>query len=182
MEINEYLKSVIYDEEKCKNCTKKLENDGHEFFRSEYPCTLKNEILLELIQSSRKSKVLQRFLASFAYCLKAEEVTPQIFKLFLKYKGKFRDTILMALSHAPLSVYQLQILAKLNIDDAAFCQLVLLYCKIDCFSENDLLNLLQENISNKEQLPHLYQALSKDVLVSARKIKIVETFIGRIRK
>ena len=178
MEINEYLKSLLHDEGECAKCTSKLEKDGHEFFRGKYSGTLHNEVLLNIIQSSRKNKVLQRFLATFAYCLKADEVTPEIFELFLKYKGKFKDTILMALSHAPLSIYQLQILTRLDIDDAAFCQLVLIVCKNDCFSKNDLLKLLQENVANKSQFSFLYDEISKDKTIDTAKIKTLKSFIS----
>ena len=177
MEINKYIKELINNEKECDIITDKLINDGFDFFREEHLGFIQEETLLMLIQKSKRSKVLQCFLANLSYCLTADEVTPQIFELLLKFKGKFKSTILMALSHAPLSIYQLQTLSKFNIDDQAFCQLVLVFCRNDCFSKNDLINLLQKNIANKSQLPCLYEEICKDNSFDATKIELLRNFL-----
>lgn len=139
--INNFISAILSDKKICNVYCNDID-DGAEYLQNIHNDLIKEELLLKLINMSSHSSNYSGFLSDLSICLKKEEVTPLVFDKFISLKGKYRNSILSGLGHCPLSYYQLMKLNELHIDEA-LTQLLIIHMESDCFSNYDIIKLLE---------------------------------------
>lgn len=102
--------------------------------------------LLTLIRESYTSSAVAGFLANVLYYVDSQGLTDEVFQRLLHFPyKKMRRTFLVAISHSPISLYQLEVICKLQICTEAYAQLLQHTALNRCFTLIDVQKLVAEN-------------------------------------
>lgn len=116
--------------------------DGCEDFAITYDGIIDESLLLKLIKKCRFNIDAMNFLNALVFYLEPVEITPTVFQSLLKTRKSYRKSVLIGLAHCQLSVFQLDILNQLKIDDA-LVNLLRIYILNNDFTEYDLFHILK---------------------------------------
>ena len=126
------------------------------------------ESLRLLIRRSYTSRSVAGFLASILYFVDSDVLTDDVFQTLLHYpQKKLRRTFLVAISHCPISLYQLEAICKQRICSEAYAQLLWCAATNDCFTLLDVQRIVTENRQFRECVD--YSRLVQDPTVSKSK-------------
>lgn len=102
--------------------------------------------LLTLIRESYTSSAVAGFLANVLYYVDSQGLTDEVFQKLLHFPyKKMRRTFLVAISHCSISLYQLEVICKLQICTEAYAQLLQHTALNRCFTLIDVQKLVAEN-------------------------------------
>lgn len=116
--------------------------DGCEEFAITYDGVIDESLLLKLIKKSIFNIDAMKFLNALVFYLEPAEITPTVFQSLLKTRISYRRSVLIGLAHCQLSVFQLDILNQVKIDDA-LVKLLKIYILNNDFTEYDLFHILK---------------------------------------
>lgn len=136
------LVEYVLNNPKCGEPYTKWLLDGCEDFATKYDGVIDESLLLKLIKKSKYNIDAMRFLNALVLYLEPAEITPTVFQSLLKTRMSYRKSVLIGLAHCQLSVFQLDILNQVNIDDA-LVKLLRVYILNNDFTEYDLFHILQ---------------------------------------
>lgn len=121
-------------------------NSTRDYWEQQIKGIVSTETLLALIRESYTSASVAGFLASVLFFVDSNVLTDEVFQelLHFPYK-KMRRTYLVAISHCPISVYQLESICKLQICSEAYAQLIWHAATNGCFTLVDIQRIVAEN-------------------------------------
>lgn len=126
-----------------RRCRNIIEN--YDYF-DEVQGTLNSEHAKQLICKSYRYKMLAHILPSLLYFSDEHTITDEVFWMICHYIRKdVRRSMLVALAHCPISIYQLQSICEKNVCFEAFATLLYIYATNKCFTATDLKVLICEN-------------------------------------
>lgn len=123
-------------------------SNGNQFedYFEKFTGFLSSQVAIRLLQQSKKSKNVRRYLSQFFYFCNTDTMTNQVFSFIKNYPNtKIRKSLYVAISHCDISLYQLQFINDEILCLEAFARLLDYYLHYDCFTHFDLDYLLKNN-------------------------------------
>lgn len=102
-------------------------------------------VLRSVIKKAKWNRKIRLMLPDILAYADKTSLDDENFQMLLKFKGDFRNTCLSQIGHLELPFYQMYILNKYPLGYEAFCRLFDNICHYECFTEEDMLRILENN-------------------------------------
>lgn len=168
----QYIEKAINNKKYCRTLCEELEANKSYFYDAEG--FISEETLFTLIELSNDNDFAY-LLSTLSPFLKREEVTPESFKRIMQMNSSWKNSILIGLCHANLSLYQLNELYLLNIDNNPMLAMLKILLKENCFTAFDVFHLITSNLDNLEDIKYLCDNFL-DFEIEEKKKKILQQF------
>lgn len=143
MDINYYSLALIKSRKFFKSeCRKYVDNS---YSLEDMSGALAPDVLYQVLKAARKSRRLRTLLPELLWYADANSMTDANFELILALPKLCRNNCIGTLGHQSLAFYQMQILNTYPQSYEAFSWLFDRICGFECFTEKDMLRLLERN-------------------------------------
>lgn len=171
-DISEFVEHIVTlpPKEMAKTC--KAINATVDYFEEQQLVgVVSTESLRLLIRRSYTSRNVAGFLATVLYFVNADVLTDDVFQKLLHFpQKKLRRTFLVAISHCPISLYQLNAICEEQVCSEAYAQLLWYAATNDCFTLLDIQRIVAKNRQFRGCVDYL--GLAKDPAVSKPKQRL----------
>ena len=184
MDINVFLSSALTKVKQDKNYKNILyevmaqysDIDDCKNNRCPYSGQLSSGVLSLLLLADCKKIGLE--LANWALSIFAgpHTVDREAFRIIMRLKGRLGRSMRMMLPHIPLSFYQIYELSKTADGGMALDILLPLMCKEDIFTNEDILEIL-DNSKASFEMKKLAVSYTKQLIGETEKTAVMESFI-----
>ena len=143
IDVNEYSLLLLHSMKFLKSEYRKYIDNSYSL--TEKAGTLSPDVLQMLLKSARRNRHLRVILSELLWYADADSVTDANFRAILHFPKQHRNNYIAVLGHHRLAFYQMQILNRYPQSYEVFSNLFDCVCKHDCFTDKDMLQLLERN-------------------------------------
>ena len=170
--INTLISSLL-DHKTYRNVCDKCYDDETYMGRMYYRDSVNESMIIALIKKCYFRYKLQYVLLEILFYINEESITDNVIRFCLNYRGKFRKSLLVQLSHLWLKEYQFELIVKKYAIPEAYCKLLLLkICNLED-SDDDIVKFigLNRKYLKNLQVSHDY---FKDKPISKQRIDLIK--------
>ncbi len=144
-DVNDLMQHIIISVEFCQQLDRHVQEDA-DILENQVTNTAKASVLLQFVKQVKADFSLLSILESvLMYSIDANSITECVYEEIKSFPKAERQTLLIALAHNKISLYQLEEINRMNICTEAFCQLLSAYMSYDCFSAVDVKKLISKS-------------------------------------
>lgn len=136
--------------------------------------------LKAVIQKAKWNRQIRILLTGLLAYSDASSISPQNFQLILNFPHKIKNTYLSVLCHLELPFFQMQELNRHPQAYEAFCWLFDKICCYDCFTPQDMMQILVENPDVRVSAIEVCIQAAQERYGKSDKIIAAETWIKQL--